>query len=127
MAKRLARRLARRRPNAFALAAGLGFAGLHAGITLSYRLPMLFAASLTAQGKKRHARELNRMVSEKAAAMAEGAFAAQKETLRLVRAGLRPRSGFAALAQAPVTIADTALRPAMRKVKANSRRLSKRR
>ena len=119
--------MVRRRPNAFALAAGLGIAGLQAGITLSYRLPMLLAASLTAQGKKRHARELDRMVSEKTAAMVEGAFGAQKEMLRLARAGLRPRSRFAALVQAPVTIANTAFRPAMRKVKANSRRLSKRR
>jgi hypothetical protein len=119
--------MARRRSNAFTLAAGLGFAGLHAGITLSYRLPMLFVASLTKQGKKRHARELDRMVGEKAAAMAEGACGTQKEILRLARAGLRRRSSVAVLAQAPVTIAAAALRPAMRKVKANSRRLSKRR
>src|SRR6185312_3022899 len=119
--------MARRRPNAFTLATELGFAGLHAGITLYYRLPMLLAASLTAQGKKRHARELNRMVGEKAVAIADGALDTQKEMLRLARAGLGRRPRLAALAHAPVAIADKAMRPAMRKVKANSRRLSKRR
>jgi len=119
--------MARRHRNPFEFAARLGFASLHAGITLSYRLPILAAASLTPRGASRHARELNRMVAEKAAATAEGAFGLQMEMLRVAgNAMLRPLD-FAAAAQAPATLVEAALEPGMRKVKANSRRLSRRR
>jgi hypothetical protein len=44
--------MAKRCRNTFDLAAGLGLASLHTGITLFYRLPML-AASFSATGKER--------------------------------------------------------------------------
>jgi hypothetical protein len=119
--------MARRRRNPFELAARLGFASLHTGITLSYRLPILAAASLTRRGASHHARELNRMVSEKAAAAAEGAFGLQMEMLRLAGSAMLRPLDFAAAAQAPAALVDAALTPGMRKVKANSRRLSRRR
>lgn len=119
--------MSRRRRNPFELAAGLGFASLHAGITLSYRLPILAAASLTLRGASHHARELNRMVTEKSAATAEGAFGMQMEILRLAGSAMLRPFDFAAAAQAPAALVEAALEPGMRKVKANSRRLSRRR
>lgn len=116
--------MAKRRPNGFDLAAGLGLASLHTGITLFYRLPML-AASLYPHGKERHARELNRMVGEKAGAIVDGAFEAQKEMLRLTARAMRRPLDVSAMTQANASIVDAALRPAFRRVKANSRRLNK--
>jgi hypothetical protein len=116
--------MAKRRRNAFDLAAGLGLASLHAGITLFYRLPML-AASFNAHGKERHGGEVNRMVGEKAGAMIDGAFDAQKEILRLAANAMRRPLNLSALTQNSASIVDVALRPAFRRVKGNSRRLSK--
>jgi hypothetical protein len=116
--------MAKRRRNTIDLAAGLGLASLHTGITLFYRLPML-AASFSAPGKERHARELNRMVGEKVGAMIDGTFDAQKEILRLAANAMRGPLDLAAMTQHSASIIDAALRPALRRVKANSRRLSK--
>ncbi len=118
--------MAQRRRNILDLAGGLGVASVHTGITLFYRLPML-AASFTAHGKERHARELDRMVSEKASAMVmvEGAIDAQREILRIAIAAMMNPLDFLAMAQTPVSIADAALRPAFRRVEANSVRLRK--
>ena len=112
--------MAKRRRNTMDLAAGLGWASLHTGITLFYRLPMLGAL-----GKERHARELNRMVAEKASAMVEGAWDANKEFLRIGAATMLRPFDFAAMTQNSASIVDAALRPAFRRLKANSRRLSK--
>jgi hypothetical protein len=111
--------------NALNLAAGLGFAGMHSAITLWYRLPML-AAGYAASGKPHHAPELERMVSEKTSAMVEGAFNAQREMLRLTGAAMTGRLDFSEMPDAAVAIASAGLRPALRTVKANSRRLSRR-
>jgi hypothetical protein len=116
--------MAQRRRNILDLAGGLGVASVHTGITLFYRLPML-AASFTAHGKERHARELDRMVSEKASAMVEGAIDAQREILRVAIAAMMNPLDFLDMAQTPVSIADAALRPAFRRVEANSVRLRK--
>ena len=116
--------MAKRRRNMLDFAAGLSLASLHTGVTLYYRLPML-AASFTSQGKERHARELDRMVSEKASALVEGAIDAQREILRLAIAAMRDPLDFFTMAQTPVSIADAALRPAFRRVEANSVRLRK--
>lgn len=116
--------MAKRRRNIFDFTAGLGLASLHTGVTLYYRLPIL-AASFTVHGKERHARELNRMVGEKAGAILEGAIDAQREILRLTVTAMRDPLDFSALAQTPVSIADAALRPAFRRVEANSVRLRK--
>ena len=116
--------MAKRRRNSLDLAAGLGWASLHTGITLFYRLPML-AASLGAPGKEWHARELNRMVAEKASAMVEGVLDANREFLRIGADTMLRPFDFAAMTQNAAAIADAALRPAFRRVEANSRRLSK--
>jgi hypothetical protein len=111
--------------NALNLATGLGFAGMHSAITLWYRLPML-AAGFTASGTPRHAPELERMVSEKTSAMVEGAFNVQREMVRLAGAAMTGRLDVSQMQDAAVAIASAGLRPAMRTVKANSRRLSRR-
>jgi hypothetical protein len=116
--------MARRRRNTIDLAAGLGLASLHTGITLFYRLPML-AASSSASGKKRHARELNRMVGEKTSVMFDGVIDANREFMRLAADTVMRPFDLAAMTQNSASIVDAALRPAFRRVKANSRRLSK--
>ena len=116
--------MAKRRRNGFDLAAGLGLASLHAGVTLFYRLPMLAALFSTGE-KERYARELDRMVAEKANAIIDGTFAAQKETLRLTAKAMRRPLDLSAMTQTSASIVDAALRPAFRRVKANSRRLRK--
>jgi hypothetical protein len=116
--------MAKRRRNTFDLAAGLGLASLHTGITLFYRLPML-AASFSASGKERHARELNRMVGEKASTMFDGVLDANKEFLRIAADTIMRPFDLAATTQNSASIVDAALRPAFRRVKANSRRLRK--
>ena len=114
--------MAKRRRNTFDLAAGLGLASLHTGITLFYRLPML-AASFSASGKERHAREL--MVGEKASTMFDCVLDANKEFLRIAADTLMRPFDLVAMTQNSASIVDAALRPAFRRVKANSRRLSK--
>lgn len=116
--------MATHRRNAIDLAAGLGLASLHTGITLFYRLPML-AASFSESGRERHARELNRMVSEKAGAAFDGVVDANKEFMRLAADAIMRPFDLAAMTQNSASIVDAALRPAFRRVKANSRRLSK--
>ena len=111
-----------RKRTSIQLAAEFGLAGLHTGVTLWYRLPM-FAACLASSGKTQP--EMGRMISEKAAAMIEGAFDAQIETMRIAGAAATGRLPFADLAGAAANIAAAGLRPAFRRVKANSRRLQR--
>ena len=106
------------------LAAEFGLAGMHTFMTLWYRLPM-FAASYASNGKS--GPEFDRMVSEKAAAMVEGAWDAQIEALRIAGGVATGRLAFSDLAGAPADIASAGLRPAFRCVKANSQRLHRRR
>jgi hypothetical protein len=106
--------------NAADLAADMGMAGFHAGVTMWYRLPMMAAAFVTT-GKSDD--EMTRMVSEKFTAVIEGAFDAQLETMKFVAAAVTGRLELDDFAGAPVTIATAGLRPAFRAVKANSRRL----
>jgi hypothetical protein len=113
-----------KRHSALGLAAGFGVAGLHTAITLWYRFPML-AAAFASNEKPRP--ELTRMVSEKAAALVEGAFDAQVEMVRLAGAAAAGRLHPIDLANAPAAIASAAMRPAFRRVRANSRRLHRRR
>jgi hypothetical protein len=95
-------------------------AGLHSAVTLWYRLPMMATAFATGNHS---GSEMTRMVSEKFAAAFEGALDAQVETMRLVNAAATGRLQMADMAGAPVSIAAAGLRPAMRRVKANSLRL----
>ena len=64
----------------FSIAAGLGVAAIHTGITLWYRLPILMAAGAM---KPQDAAELDRMVSEKVAAATLGMIEGQKELMRI--------------------------------------------
>ena len=96
----------------------IGLAGMHTFMTLWYRLPM-FAAGMAPS-------ELGRMMSEKAAAAFEGAWDAQVEALRIAGQAATGRLQFDDLAGAPADIAAAGLRPAFRRVKANSKRLHRR-
>ncbi len=99
-------------------AAEVGLAGMHTFMTLWYRLPM-FAAGMAPS-------ELGRMVSEKAAAAFEGVWDAQIEALRIAGEAATGRLQLDDLAGAPADIVAAGLRPAFRRVKANSRRLHRR-
>lgn len=109
-----------RKRNAVDLATDLGMAGFHADVTLWYRLPMMATAFATSSKPDS---EMTRMVSEKVAAVIEGAFAAQIETMKVAAAAATGRLTMDDIAGAPVTIAAAGLRPALQRVKANSRRL----
>jgi hypothetical protein len=115
----------RKSTKSFALAANLSQAGLHTGLTLWYRLPIL-AALYGGRTKASELPELNRMVAEKATAMLKGAFAAQIELVRLSGAVMSGRLKAGDIPHIPAAIAGAGLRSAFRTVKANSRRLSRR-
>jgi hypothetical protein len=102
------------------LAVDLGMAGFHAGVTLWYRLPMM-ASAFAANGKPDN--EMMRMVSEKIAAVFEGAVNVQVEAMKMAAAAVTGRLTMRDVAAAPATIAAASLRPAFRRVRANSHRL----
>jgi hypothetical protein len=103
----------------FQLAADLGAAVLDTSITLWWRWPIFLAAGMS----PRSSAELNRMVSEKVAAATSGTLAAQTETMRIAsKAILGKKTRHAATA-----VVAAALKPALRTVKANAKRLSKKR
>ena len=106
---------------AFDLAARLGFASIHAGITLWYRLPVLMAVGTPGAD----AAELTRMVSEKVAAATKGFADAQVELFRLTTAAVTGKLEFDELTGAGTALADAALSPSLLAVKSNSRRLSR--
>ena len=87
------------------------------GITLWWRWPILMAAATPS----RDAAELNRMVSEKAAAAMAGMIDLQTEAMKIGAAALLGKP----TPHATTALAGAALRPALRKVKANSRRLAR--
>jgi hypothetical protein len=93
-----------------------GMAGLHTGMTLWNRLPMLAAPLL-------HRSEVNRVVGEKVTAVMDGVIGAQREMLRLTTAAMSGRLEFQDMADASASVAAAAMQPAFRTVKANSRRL----
>jgi hypothetical protein len=84
---------------------------------LAWRLPMLCAMALNPTPRRRT--EALRMISEKTAAAAEAVIGAQAE---LVLSLLRPKQG-------AVTdkIAEAMLKPARRRLKANARRVRRKR
>jgi hypothetical protein len=67
------------------------------------------------------------MVVEKTMAFADGAFAAQMELVRFTSAAMTGPLNIQDRADIPAAVAGAALRSAFRTVKANSRRLSRRR
>jgi hypothetical protein len=102
------------------LAADLGAAVLDTSITLWWRWPILIAAGMTS----RDSAELNRMVSEKVAAATSGTVAAQTETMRIAsRAALTGKR----TPHAATAVMAAGLKPALRTVKANAKRLGKKR
>jgi hypothetical protein len=105
------------------LAAELGLAGLHTLTTLWYRLPAI-AAGYASAGRLQP--EYGKMMGEKAAAWLDGMWDAQVETVRIAGEAATGRLTFADMAAAPSRIAAAGLRPAFRRVKANSRRLRRR-
>lgn len=119
------RRMARHARTPFDLAAGFGAAAVHAGVTLWWRWPVLMAAS-TSEITAREADELNRMVTEKLAAATTGLIDSQAAMMRLALSAMSGGLGRKAIAQAPTRIVDAATRPALRKVRANARRLTRR-
>jgi hypothetical protein len=88
-----------------------------AATVLGFRLPMLWAMTFDPTPERRA--EALRMVTEKSAAVAEGFAAAWTEA---ALAGLQMATGVNPAGR----IAAAALRPARRKVKANARRLKRR-
>jgi hypothetical protein len=108
-----------RRHTPHQLAADLGAALIDTSITLWWRWPILMAAGLSS----RDGAELNRMVSEKAAAATAGIVAAQTEAMRIAANALIGKK----TPHASTAVAAAALKPALRTVKANAKRLRKRR
>ena len=103
-------------------ALSFGIAGIHSGLTLWHRLPML-AAACTPQGNARHENELNQMVSEKTSAFLEGVLDAQREIERLTVEAITGRLAFEDMPHVAASVAAAGVQPAFRTVKANSRRL----
>ena len=103
----------------FQLAADLAAAVLDTSITLWWRWPILLAAGMPS----RDTAELNRMVSEKVTAATSGMVAAQTETMRIAARALTGKK----TPHASTAVAAAALKPALRTVKANAKRLRKKR
>jgi L-amino acid N-acyltransferase YncA len=112
--------------SAFALAANLGAAAMHTGITLGYRWPILAAVATRGMGPH-DAAELKRMITEKVEATAKGVVQAQTEALRITGKALAGKLELSDAYGAPLAIVSATIMPALRTVKANSRRLAKRR
>ena len=108
----------------FDLAAGLAFAAPHVAITLAYRWPMLLGGPMPSKATRR---EMGRMVMEKASAAVAGALDGHKVALRLGAEALGGKLRPADLAAAPAAIAAASLKPAFRRVRSNSKRLSRKR
>jgi hypothetical protein len=101
------------------LSADLGAALIDTSITLWYRWPILLMSALPS----RNSAELARMLSEKSAAATSGMIAAQTEAMRIAAAALTGKQ-----TKNPTTAtAAAALKPALRTVKANSKRLRRKR
>jgi hypothetical protein len=108
-----------KRHTPFQLAIDLGAAVIDTSITLWWRWPILMAAGMPS----RDSAELNRMVSEKAAAAASGMVGAQTEAMRIAARALTGKK----IPHASTAVAAAALKPALRTVKANAKRLRKKR
>ena len=96
---------------------------MHAGITLWHRLPLLMTPATQAGDVA----ELNKMVSEKIAAMVTGAAAGQVEMLRIATSAFTGRLTASDVQKAGSHVTHAALAPSFRTVKRNSRRLARKR
>jgi hypothetical protein len=99
--------------------ADLGAAVLDTSITLWWRWPILFAAGTTGRDNA----ELSRTVSEKVEAATSGTIAAQTETMRIAARALTGKK----TPHATTAVMAAAMKPALRTVKANAKRLRKKR
>ena len=94
-----------------------------AAVTIAARLPMIAKASRKPAAPP--PAEMQRMVSEKAEAAMQGAFAASmamgKLWTRAMFGGLRTPMD---VAQGLASVADAAMKPARQRVRANAKRLS---
>jgi hypothetical protein len=118
----LSRQLNRR---AALMAAMVSRSGFDAAVTIAARTPMLLTQGVNPSADQ--ARETRKMVQEKVNAAYEGAMAAQfawtSFMIKAVFGGVRSANdvslGFA-------NVAEAAMRPAQRSVRANAKRLSRR-
>jgi hypothetical protein len=105
------------------LARNTAQSGIDAALTIAARTPGLLAPGLDASGK--HAREARLMVQEKLTAAFEGAWAAQVALgsfwLKAAFGGVTSPDQFS---HGLVDVADAALAPARKTVRANARRLT---
>jgi hypothetical protein len=111
---------------ATSLGASLGAAAMHTGMTLWCRWPILTAVA-TRSVRPQDAAELDRMVREKVAATSQGILEAQAEVFRIATQAVSGKLKLSDACHAPLAVARASLQPALHTVKANSRRLGKRR
>src|SRR5262245_34848169 len=93
----------------------------YAASTIWHRLSWFGAAAVMTQAERQA--EATRMLAEKVAAGYEGGWKAGLEASRMmwgIALGAKPG------VSAPAAIADAAMRPALRKARANARRLNRR-
>jgi hypothetical protein len=107
----------------FGIAASAMQAGVDAAVTIAARTPGLISQSFNPTAE--NAREAQRMVQEKLDALVEGAAAAQ-----FAWASLMVKASFGGIRNANdwsmglAGVAEAAMRPAKRKVRANAKRLT---
>ena len=101
------------------LAVDLCAAVLDTSITLWCRCPIFLGAGMAS----RDSAELNRMLSEKVAAAMSGTVAVQTETIRIASRAFTGKK----TPHAATVVVAAALKPALRTVKANAKRLGKKR
>jgi hypothetical protein len=98
--------------------------GGYAAATLWHRLAFGGAYSMMSEADRRD--ETARMVHEKLSASVEGGLNASMETMRVMTKAALGKLSADELLAAPSAIMSAGLQPAMRKVRANSRRLNRR-
>jgi hypothetical protein len=115
--------MSRLRKRTMLIAASAMQAGIDSAVTIAARTPALFAQGFNPTSES--ARESRRMVQEKIDAAYEGAAAAQLAWasffLKASFGGIRNASD---LSLGLASVAEAAIRPARRKVRANARRLT---
>ena len=106
------------------LASTWALSGAYAAATIWQRLSLMGAVAMMSDADRRL--EATRMVGEKLAATVEGGLNAGVQTMHIAAAIACGRIGPAELLSAPSAILNAGLQPALRRARANSRRLSRR-